>query len=153
MKFTANELRIGNIVTVENRYHPQLKGINLKVTGISEGLSRDADSVKLVSLDGWMATYNQGIEFIKPVKLTEKRLLEYGFSDKDYKDDYIGIGVKAGSINTDFVLVKPDGENYKYFTFEYSTGGVPFYIELEFIHELQNLFFTLTGKELEINLK
>ena len=33
----ATELRIGNFVTVDNpKYHPQLKGVLLRVTGIQE---------------------------------------------------------------------------------------------------------------------
>lgn len=85
---------------------------------------------------------------ISGVPLTAEWLEKLGFSDKEYKDGYIGIDVN----NTDFTLTKPNpGSNSiteKNYTFHCTYGGWPRYIAFEYVHELQNFFFAIHGKEL-----
>jgi len=52
---------------------------------------------------------------------------------------------------TDFILATPFnmGEWQDYYAFVYDSYR---FIELKYLHELQNLYFALNGKELEINL-
>jgi hypothetical protein len=95
-----------------------------------------------------------GVENIEPIPLTKEILLKCGFSDKEYKDGYIGIDVNSGGIITDFVLTKPlvMGDFQKSLSWEYRAGNIPFFNQIEHLHQLQNLFHSLTGTELEINL-
>jgi hypothetical protein len=78
----------------------------------------------------------------EPIELTEKWLLNLGFN-KEYKDGYIGIDVG----NTDFVLTYPKvmGEWQKGYAFEFTAGGLSKFREVRYVHELQNLFRSITG--------
>lgn len=82
------------------------------------------------------------------IPLTEERLLNFGFCDEEYKPGYIGIDYKANFI-IDFVLTKPKvmGEWQEYFVWEHVKN---MYTKLEFVHQLQNLFYSITGQELKI---
>lgn len=78
-----------------------------------------------------------GVE-ISPIKLTEEWLLRFGFSR-------FGEGVVYWE--NENILIEQDGEN----NFSLSVGceytvGNPF----KYVHQLQNLYFALTGKELEL---
>jgi hypothetical protein len=86
---------------------------------------------------------------LKPIPLTEEWLLRFGFDSSEYKDGYIGIDHKAGGIITDFVLTYPlkMGEWQKTFVWEH---GKYKFTSLEFVHEIQNLYFALTGEELKL---
>lgn len=83
----------------------------------------------------------------KAIPITEEMLLKLGFN-KEYKNGWIGIDVKHESgMTTDFVLAEPNkmGEWQTYYAFVYD--GYRF-VKIEYIHELQNLFFAITKKEL-----
>lgn len=84
----------------------------------------------------------------EPIELNEKWLLNLGFN-KEYKDGYIGIDVG----NTDFVLTYPKimGDFQNYFAFQFHSGGWAKFIEIKYVHELQNLFRSITGVELVRN--
>ena len=69
----------------------------------------------------------------KPILLTEEWLLKFGFSgDKEY----------GWSFN--YVLIITNGEHFDYW-------GADNVIDLRYIHQLQNLYFALTGEELTTN--
>ena len=86
-----------------------------------------------------------------PIPLTEEIHLKCGFSDKDYKQGYIGKEYKSGAMTFDFVLNKPGvmGDWNKCYTF-----SLPDYrfVNIDYLHQLQNLYFDLTGEELEVEL-
>ncbi len=86
---------------------------------------------------------------IKPIKLTEEWLLKLGFSDKEYKLGYIGIDIKYEFTITDFVLTKPTvlGEWQKNYAWEHVKHR---FTELKYVHQLQNIYYSLTGQELII---
>ena len=138
----ANELRIGNHIIND--------GCVCEILHLYGGTY---NYCRLKTLQGGdiVALY----DLIKPIPLTHELLEKCGFSDKDYKSGYIGIEIKAGGMITDFVLTKPQvlGEFQKQFCWEYTAGNIPFFLKLEYLHQLQNLYFALTGEELEINLE
>lgn len=82
---------------------------------------------------------------LSPIPLTEKWLLEFGFN-KDYKKGYIGKDFS----NQDFVLAEPFimGEWQNGYAFEFSAGGWSKYKEFNYVHELQNFYFAMTGNDL-----
>lgn len=132
----ANELRIGNLVTVNNpKYHPKLKGVILRVTSISP--NGDDYSVGLEHINQkpntYYETYSQFIRFIEPIKLTKKLITDFGIVfEKDYSS-----WIK-GSFNL-------ESKNGNFFFEVYSH-----YIQVECVHQLQNLYFPLTGEELPV---
>jgi len=93
--------------------------------------------------DGFKVNINKGIV---PIPLTEEILLKCGF-DKYTKSE--GIFFK----NSDFFELHQFNENGD---FSYKCGdnleGNFVYIRIDYLHQLQNLHFALTGVELEIIL-
>lgn len=72
---------------------------------------------------------------LKPIPLTEEWLVKFGFEkleDVGFKHD-----------NVDFVLYGSEGE-YSFCTNE----GWDINDRIKYVHQLQNLFFALTGEEL-----
>jgi len=117
----ANELRIGNLF--RDKYNTKN---HFKVCGLSENITFD-----YITFNNWQA---------EPIPLTEEWLLKFGF-DEEIKD-YLGFyRFKKGK----FVVVREQNVyGYPYEDYE----GNEFDLELEHIHQLQNLYHALTGEEL-----
>ena len=103
---------------------------------------------EIIKLDGsLLCCYIQNeLEFpFNPIPLTEEILLKFGFN-KEYQKGYIGIDV----CTSDFVLTEPlkMGGWQTNYTFQFETGSIPKFKEIEYVHQLQNLFFSLCGEEL-----
>lgn len=127
----ANELRIGNWV---------FDKLN-KVSQI-EHISKDGEikySTILYEYDG--ASYID-IDTAKPIPLTEEWLLKFGFEINPEKiiDDKETNEYRCN----DFTMVIQNGKFYA------TNGGIELISELsiEYVHQLQNLCFALTGEEL-----
>jgi hypothetical protein len=90
---------------------------------------------------------NPDDENYRYMKLTEKEVIEFGFSNNDYKHHYTGKEIKAGDIFTDFVLGEPHrmGEWNNNFTYPINEWK---FVDLEYVHELQNLFLDMVGEHL-----
>lgn len=120
----ANELRIGNWVKVENDFE---RVDNILEDGAYCYLSKEAESVF------------QPYSFINPIPLTEEWLLKMGFDEIDIEENKNNVRV--------FHL------NGIYCNTLY---GVYYYTHLlkqiQYVHQLQNLYFALTGEELEVKL-
>ena len=72
------------------------------------------------------------INFIYPIKLTEDILKQLGFT---YNEVYQLIDGSSFTLNDDFTICDID-----------------FYVKCEYLHELQNAYKVLKGKELPINI-
>ena len=125
----AKNLRVGNLILES--------GLPKKITTIG-------DTTFSVKGKDWKAVLHEDVEAIP---LTEEWLLNLGFNT-DYKKGYIGIDVG----NTDFVLTYPKtiGDFQECFVFQFNSGGWARIREVKYVHELQNLFFAITGQELEL---
>jgi len=125
----AKSLRLGNFVLVENDYE-EVVGINkYEIT---------------CRLDETSHGINQSIKDIKPIILTEKWLLRFGFSKEIFNALYIGKEVNGKY----FTLYTEDNINYYFF---YESDGVKMKRKVDYVHQLQNLYFFLTDKELVLN--
>ena len=74
----------------------------------------------------------------------------YPFSDKDYKNGYIGKDFKSGGMILDFVLSKPFSKGEWNNTYTFNFEGHRF-SKMEFVHELQNFYYCLTGVMLSLS--
>lgn len=119
----ANELRIGNLV---NRL-----GETTKITAIQ---TIDVGGIGYVStLKSGAITTSQ----IEPIPLTEEILLKCGFEIFPW-----GYVIKSSN---DFGIRL----NLKSFVYEVSGNSA---VKVNYLHQLQNLYFSLTGEELKIKL-
>lgn len=134
------ELRIGNVVFSNGK-----AGI---VTAIDSVGSVDIDVITNDPEIGERML--KDIENVDPAILNEHALIEFGFSNDGYKKGHIGKEFETGSWTFDFVLEEPMhlGEFNKDYTFELPEHR---YINVKYIHQLQNLYFDVTGQELDVS--
>lgn len=122
----ANELRIGNLVSaIHPRYHEK----EIVVESISGTDSINVD-FRSYSLDE-----------IEPIPLTEDWLLKFGFN-KDapyYLKHPLIVGLLANEKDVNY-CESEDSEDVLQLS----------KVELKYVHQLQNLYFALAGKELSI---
>ena len=136
------ELRFGNLVFLENpESWKQLQNIPMKVVGIGrnptplDGINETITVEKLYhNKYDIYKDYSQFAQYIKPILLSKKWLLFFGF--KKEKEKYY-------LTETSFNVRKTQ---YNYFSLKL---GLNTYIcEIKYVHQLQNLYFDLTKKEL-----
>lgn len=136
----ARELRIGN-------YYQgglEIKGsfeAKLNLSDFNRVFLLTSDHLQvLLSMPDWL-------KFIKPIPLTEEWLRKFGMDSLDMEIDYVEWGFDNGE---KFNIVQ-DGIGNKFpFYFEYDLGFGNNRIEIKYVHQLQNLFYCLTGNELEL---
>lgn len=119
------ELRIGNYVYLQNSKTPY------KITeiGYSE-IEHPRYEVSGISSGAVFRTY---VENLNPIPLTEELLLKCGFEKH-----------KWGIITYYNPLLELDAD--------FHLKSVDCNIQVKYLHKLQNLYFDLTGQELEVNL-
>jgi hypothetical protein len=80
----------------------------------------------------------------KPVKITEEWLLKFGFdSTEDPEDVYYTIQFDKDAKYV-FEICRKKGRDFYYS----EING--FVIQIKYVHQLQNLYWSLTGKELKL---
>lgn len=143
------ELRIGNIVKIDDEYLGQIEG---KVTSLNE----NAEVELLLSANkGNIIHFRCSADDIFPIPITEERLLKIGF--KKDRNGYFEYSEYNDELSIRF------SENYtfiEYANLHFNPEDVTetnYCSSLEFpntlhLHTLQNIWHLLTGKELEINL-
>jgi hypothetical protein len=127
----ARELRIGNLLTCES--------------GIREVCRIDVDGC-VTSQVGEAMKYDGRPTTLEPIPLTEEWLERFGLKSHDLdsiKNPYLEnvVGKYRGEDKFEFVI--SSGDDY-YGGWSYNT------IEIKYFHQLQNLYFALTGEELEL---
>jgi len=147
----ATELRIGNKVLNDN--------VENTVVAIA---SANLNIVGLETMQGNLI--NAGIDRIKPIPLTEEWLLEFGCGKKEindyYKetDDFGILFYHEINFNGGWFTLGINSDNEYYLcdsgydlddkdSMASFACGLP---SIKYVHQLQNLFFALTGEELEI---
>lgn len=121
----ANELRLGNLVNYEQTTH----------------------YITLIDRLGFIETrwikqpinelnYTSSIDIIKPIELTEEWLIKFGFYKKNGYG-FINITMKGGLYNS----LNNDCYIYNYYGLQ---------LNCKYVHQLQNLYFALTGSELTV---
>lgn len=126
----TSELRIGNYVNVIDD--------NGKIKGV--------DTISNITLSGWETLL--GYEGIKPIPLTEEGLLKCGYikvGEGDFRLRVKSVDIYGDNNESEFgVCFLGDG----YFIVRHDNHGLCY---IKYLHQLQNLYFALTGKELLLN--
>ena len=124
----TNELRISNTIN-----HKEKGLITIK------GITEHCGDCKIDTDLGWVYLKN-----CEPVPLTEEWLIKFGFKYNGWNYDFKNYVFHAQGKN----------EKGEFFNTEFGikNNGITFNISynLEFVHQLQNLYFALTGEELTI---
>jgi hypothetical protein len=122
----ANEIRLGNLVTYDGRV--------FEIDTIAKEFPTLNTIEFGIGVVDWMN--------INSIPLTEEWLIKFGFGD-------------ARITNRLYTRKKTDGfygfyinkETMSYCTFDYE-GTIDDIIKIEYVHQLQNLYFAVTGEEL-----
>ncbi len=117
----AQELRIGNLLKISN-----------KIGNLISVLENDVLKISVNSNTNISAP----IERFDPIPLTEEWLLKFGF---EYTRILCGFNQYRNKILE--LSITPNGYEI-FFTYKW--------INIKYVHQLQNLYFALTGEELTI---
>ena len=136
----ASEIRIGNFVNARKTYH------TWDATCLITGLTHKGIYVKYGN--GHIIPIN-----IEPILLTEEWLLKFSFNKWDIKGDWVFEKVifKDFSIEQKMIICSSgtcsleEQENHP----EVDVETFIIRDDIKYVHQLQNLYFALTGKELE----
>jgi len=122
----AKELRIGNF------FNEKYSSETIKVVGLSE----DRIDFSGCYLSKWQC---------EPIPLTEEWLLKFGFENKESKIYFLMVNKWGFAIGS-------DGSYGLYNNQDAWNRGESFSNRetIDYVHQLQNLYFALTGEELEI---
>lgn len=119
-----NELRIGNMVNLKNCNQVNIIAIN--------------DSQISYWNDGYNDIY-ENIDHFEPIPITEEWLKKCGFDENFATINLINFyEVYFERYENDIYLMTTNNPN------EYT-------IKIDYVHQLQNIYFTLTGNEISIN--
>ena len=131
----SSDLRIGNLVLLKCKNEKDEIGKLLTIDEINGCYYNKATNKKFINqkYDGIKNSWCK-FEIINPILLTEEWLLKLGFN-KLFEN---GTGYRFNNFNISFY---GDVYGVNYFYCEY---------ELKYVHQLQNIYFSLTGHELTI---
>ena len=128
----ANELRIGNyILDRGNKILTIDRFIGNKIECDIKGMPDKSEN----GIPIYYHPFTEEINYLKAIPLTEEWLLKFGFKWKNF-------AFRDGTFTVRF-----QKEFYVYLSFD---GVRPSQVKLEYCHQLQNLYFALTGEELTI---
>lgn len=133
----ASELRLGNIVYYKNKQYEVYGRISpVEIDLDSESRDEHIPNVNLCKVQG--------------IPLTEEWLLKCGFKVKHMMDTQkyqiiVFHNLKMGYLSFDFSLCINDTNEYSHLDNLVSISK-----PMKYLHQLQNLYYALTGEELEI---
>lgn len=137
----ATELRIGNYITIENNDSwKELSKIPMVVFRTEfcndELFPNSTGAISCASISFPPNNYHQYDEFIQPIPLTEEWLVKFGFENKAHLGmclaDYSNGRIEF--LDNKIFLMGADDERI---------GN-----EIQFVHQLQNIYFILTSEQL-----
>lgn len=129
----ANELRIGNCVNI---------GYDTTILRLME------NSCFVNTPFGTLPQLSQRYDEVRPIPLTPELLENCGFMD--VSDNKNGLAFRININNCDEFCYYLEDEYLRWQT--QGSGFTRPLKHLKFLHQLQNLYFALTGEELEVTL-
>lgn len=155
----ANELRIGNLVGLDdsewNGFNQFFEFMSNSDVGIFlEDKSKHATVISIANEIELMA-YGADLDYyaiseIQPIPLTEDWLVRFGFEKNEYRDNVFHLD----SLDICFGWGWEEKERHFHYAhdFEKGDGYDCLWKAINYVHQLQNLYFALTGEELTIKL-
>jgi hypothetical protein len=134
----AKELRIGNYLEIEGRFSPVLAIDNQRefTHSKTKEFFKCAITVGEYDDNGLMwTTSGRWLKNFNPIPLTEQWLIDLGFTNCGINK----LGIDNFTIHTPFPKLEDD---FVWF------NNVNSAMVIDSVHQLQNLYFALTGKEL-----
>jgi hypothetical protein len=129
----ASELRIGNLVNYEQTNH--------RITAIDNGICRSR-WIKQYDKEEY---YEHGFADIKPIIVTSEILEKFGFQ---WEDIQTHANKTTRGLWKDVIMMLPSNSGHWYAC----PFGYPMNINRTlYVHQLQNLFYAITGEELIIS--
>ena len=133
----ANELRIGNLIRDKESRHI------VEVLAIDKAPEDSSVYVRAFDFIGRYIFESELLEgWLTPIKITEKRLLNCGFVKGEYKETYT-------DYTFDGYRLINEGNKYEFLIY----GSSVILSEIKYIHELQNIYFILSKKELDLDYR
>jgi len=128
MFLEPQELRIGNYINYENTTHVVAELHKEKIIHfwINSGH------------DGYVTTYNQ----VQAIPLTTREILDFGF-----EEDFDRVKYFEGYFDNNGMCIEHDGDNF-WLCQHRDEDEVVRIAVVDDVHELQNLYYHITGKEL-----
>ena len=139
----AKELRIGNMVILNNtKYRPTDSG---KIHVVDQIKNETVNIFRLDKLP-YSECYGQFIQYIEPIPLTDSFFQKLNAEkDKEYNAHYVL------PINGDYgyMLFTKDESGYSVFI-HIDDSSILLYHNIMYVHEIQNIYFAISGEELTI---
>ncbi len=118
----ARELRVGNFIQQPN--------------GLNQVFAIDIETIN-----------SYEFEFIAPVPITEQWLVTFGFKKKDDRD-YL-FPCKESGTNYSIHFNRLSSEIHSVGIYDNEGNMLNFVWHIKYVHQLQNIYFALTGTELK----
>jgi len=128
-----SELRIGNII------HFPFTAENVTILGINAH-NYNSEITHTISFKKEENLYCEKINVLKPINLTEQWLLNFGFI-------LYGKEATDSTSPSDWYFIKKD---FRFQIDNISHISSVLGIKIKYVHQLQNLFHSLTGRELTV---
>jgi hypothetical protein len=142
----ASDLRIGNWVKIKEEFSERdipLETLEFQIEGFNDGSNRYEEGAKQIlfwsiknKVFGTTTSGSYDIE-CEPILLTEEWLLKFGFNTTQW-DNFNSHRLMIG--NNDYTIVIYSDGNCEI--------GDVVTCKIKYVHQLQNLYFALTGEEL-----
>ena len=144
------EFNSGDALSALDRIRSQVHGFDSEIIYRVTSINRSGEIEVIVPNE---ETIKLQANELYPVSLTSELLRECGFRDKtlnsnDWNEKYLTIG---GSIPIRISEYRA-GTHFSIYVFDKNTNSNTFLRDLNYLHELQNIYFELTGQDLEIDL-
>lgn len=147
----ANELRIGNYAALTEEAKEDFSNIiGEKINDYFDVTFFNSDGV---DFDGFDFTFDE----LKPIPLTEEWLIRFGFEkfsqSEMYGEDFVDThGWECEYKNGNLAMLKPSSRsNWGEKQNSFSVLGLSYVnLWIDYVHQLQNLYFALTNEELEL---
>lgn len=124
----ATELRIGNLI--QDTRHPERNCTVFRLTnGNDFNITHQYDKSKELSYT------NENCDALKPISLTEEWLVKFEWEIMKGENYYF--------LDNNYFSINPNGQLY--YMNDYTA------VDIKYVHQLQNLYFALTGEELTPN--
>lgn len=147
MKATISELRIGNLFMLAPISHSKLPKVPTPINRIDK---RGCDKDYIINGFMWdQGSYvGYGLKDIKPIPLTEEWVLKFGFEFVSKQHQY---GWFKDVLDRQICWCHSKEISIEFRTGQYDEyQGTLIDVDCEYVHQLQNLYFALTGEELTL---